>query len=101
MAAKIIEQAERMNRPIPEEILNRPQLYPGLELFYEAFNELSSCRSIGMGIGPIPWTATNVWADHKELQGEQREYLFYHIRAMDNAYLEDHAKDMKKKHGNT
>jgi hypothetical protein len=92
----IIEQCRREKRELPERIKNAPELQLGLELYYGAFLELSSCRSVGFGAeGPIPWTAVNQWARAHQLSEEQEEDLLYHIERMDEVYLK--FKDKKAK----
>lgn len=43
--------------PIPDAILNAPEIYDGDDLFLKGFEELDTCRSIGLSKGQIPWTA--------------------------------------------
>lgn len=74
--------------PIPKEILNAPELLPGLELFYAAFNDLHTCRPVGMAEGQIPWTTIDLYCERYDITGDQREDFFYHIRELDHAYLE-------------
>lgn len=76
---------------------NAPSLVPGLDFYFAAFNELTTCRAVGMGAGPIPWTAIQEYADRQELDGEDRACLLYLVRAMDNAYLEHGRKEFDKK----
>lgn len=59
--------------------------------------DLTSCRAIGMGEGPIPWLAVRQYAVDAELEEESREDLFYFIGKMDTAYLEHRAKTVKEK----
>lgn len=67
----------------------------GLELFYNAFMDLTSCRGTGYGTeGPIPWTAVRQWARERELDEEQAEDLEYHIPQMDEVYLKHKAKKL-------
>lgn len=81
--------------PLPERIQNAPELEMGLELFYNAFMDLTSCRGAGYGTeGPIPWTVVRQWADVHGLSEEQTEDLEYHIPRMDEAYLTHKAKKM-------
>jgi hypothetical protein len=71
----------------------------GLELFYGAFLDLSYDRGSGWNIGPIPRWAIKDYADDYEIVGEQREDLFFFVRAMDNAYrkyLEDKTEKNRK-----
>lgn len=84
--AKIREDAAKSNMPLPDFILNKPTLDPGLELFWFAFNELNTCRNYGMSQGPIPWTAIRQFAEAYGWTepGFFTRFLMY-IRAMDNA----------------
>jgi len=92
-----MEQAAKFGTPLPPVIRDAPDLRFGLELFYTAFFELSSCRTIGMSDGPIPWLAIDEYCKRNEIGGEQRDALFHHTRAMDIAYLKHQAKQSKSK----
>lgn len=92
----IIEQCVRQGMPLPQRIQNAPELHLGLELYYLAFLDLTSCRTAGYGTeGPIPWTATRQWAEAHDLSGEQLEDLEYHIPRMDEVYLKFKAKKLE------
>ena len=73
-------------------VQNAPVLLPGLELFYAAFCELSTDRSIGMGEGPIPWSSIRRYCEYLGADEELADALQSHIRSMDSAYLEHRAK---------
>jgi hypothetical protein len=74
--------------PMPDKFRNAPELFVGLDLFYIAFMDMSSCRQMGyMAIGPIDWLTINAYCIAYQLQGEQREDMFYFIGQMDVAYL--------------
>ncbi len=67
----------------------------GLELYYKAFFDLSSCRTGLHGSeGPILWTALDRWAEKYELDEEQWEDLVYYIGQMDEVYLKFKAKKL-------
>lgn len=83
---RIIEQAVQAGDDLPERIKNAPQLWMGLSLYYNAFQELSSCRNHGMGIGPIPWQAINDYCMTYEIEDEQREDMFHYIAVLDTNY---------------
>lgn len=85
-----------MRRPLPKAIRDAPELQFGLELYYGAFFDLHSCRSVGMGEGPIPWISIAEYCFINEVRGETAEDLFYLVRAMDNAYLGHREKQLKK-----
>ena len=60
----------------------------GLELYFTAFMELSTCRAFGFGAGPIPWSAIRDYATAHELEEDQTQELFFFTMRMDRAYLE-------------
>lgn len=51
------------------------------------------------GEGPIPWTATNQWANEYGLVEDQRDDLFFYIMKMDKVFLEHQAKKVKNELG--
>lgn len=82
--------AYRRGQSPPEFIANAPALLPGLELYYEAFKELSTCRPyIGLeGVpGPIPWTAIDRYGLAHDFEEEGLDYLVSMIRALDDEFL--------------
>nr|DAO81138.1 MAG TPA: hypothetical protein [Caudoviricetes sp.] len=93
----ILRQCAQLKLPIPDAIANAPILTEGLELYFMAFLDLTTCRSYGMSEGPIPWTAIKDWATYNGLSVTQTEDLFYMVREMDNAYLDYRAKKQKQK----
>jgi hypothetical protein len=93
---KLIADLSRAGQPLPEKIQNAPTLLLGLEFYYNAFQDLSSCRSVGMGLGPIPWTAMNDYCRSYGIRGEQREDFFHHVSALDDKYREYVNKEAEK-----
>lgn len=84
--------------PLPDKIANAPELFLGLELYYKAFLDLTTCRGQGYGTeGPIGWLVIKEYADAHGLSIEQRDDLFYHIQHMDAAYLNFKASKLKVK----
>lgn len=83
----IAKQSIRSGQPVPDRILNAPILRFGLEFYLQAFFDLDSERSQGMGLGRIPWLAIKAYAAHYDLDDEQSDALIYFIRAMDIAHL--------------
>jgi len=53
--------------------------------YIEAFFEISTCRSTGMGIGPIPFTSVVEYARIYNI--EDVEDFLYYIRRLDATYL--------------
>ena len=69
----------------------------GLEVYYEAFQELNTCRAQGLSAGPIPWTAVDAYARrHGYDEPEDFAYLLEMVRALDDALL----KHLAEKRGN-
>jgi hypothetical protein len=88
----LIQMCVRERRPLPQALMNAPELQEGLEFYYLAFMDLTTERSIGFAEGPIPWSRIEQWADAHDVYDELREDLHYHIRTLDLAYLEYRAK---------
>lgn len=89
----IIKQAMRFGQPIPDRILNAPELQNGLYLYLQAFFELDSERSHAFGARPIPWSSIKDYAAAFNFDECQTDDLFYFIRQMDN----EHLKKLQKK----
>lgn len=71
----------------------RPEILPGCQLFWFAYEELNSCRLTDYG--PIPSSAIRVFCDDYEIFGDQRDELQQLVRAMDVAYLKHLANKQK------
>jgi hypothetical protein len=91
----ILEQARKNKLPIPSRILNAPKLRAGMSFYYIAFNDLSTCRAVGMSPGPIPWTAVREYASQYDLDEVEFETLVIVINHMDVVFL-DHVNKKKK-----
>lgn len=72
---------------MPQKILDAPELHLGLELYWTAYEDLSSCRPSGFGtVLPISTTTALDYAGAMGLDGEQTEALVYLVRRMDEAF---------------
>ena len=80
-----MEQAARQKMPIPKSIQNAPDLTLGLQLFYEAFSDLSSSRVSGMEEGLIGWSTIQDYCERLDLSEEQTADMHYHINELDLA----------------
>lgn len=88
-----IEKLEKMAEAGMEvPALERKPDLTGYEWIWEAFFELGTCRSIGMAIGPIPWTAIRDYRIDHDMDVEESYILSNCIRAMDRKWLELNAK---------
>lgn len=86
----------RERLPLPRRIQDAPELHLGLEIYYDAFFDLHTCRPVGMGLGSIPWSVMKDYALTWGLDEDQMVDLFYYVRAMDKAYLDWVAKKEAK-----
>lgn len=93
----MVETAIRNRLPLPNPILNAPQLFQGLEVYLQAFFDLDSERSHSMGLTPIPWSSIVRYAEYQQLDSEQTEDLLYYVRAMDNWNLNRLDAESKRK----
>ena len=91
-AAQIEKHAEKMGIPPPDWVINKPELDLGLEFYYMAFHELSSCRAIGMSEGLIPWTAMKTYADTYDIHGIELDRFIHIVTDMDMAYMKERQK---------
>ena len=88
----MIEVAKQRGQPLPEWYLNKPVGLPSDMFYLNAFNNLSTCRQIGMGLGPIPWDKIRDYALHVKLSPPIMDMFIQIIRYMDNAYLKEQSK---------
>jgi len=58
----------------------------GFQFYFDAFQELSTSRQVGMALGPIPFTAIAEYFRIYELA--DFDEFAYLIRRMDNVFLE-------------
>lgn len=73
-------------------------MWLGLEMYYQAFMDLTSCRGQGYGTeGPISWLTIAEYADRRGFEGEQREDLFYFVTKLDAVYLDFKTKKLEAK----
>lgn len=75
-------------RPLPGWYLDEPDLLPGDFLFIRAFFALSTCRAVGMGAGPIPWTAITEYADRLGLSWAMRRLFEDVMASLDETYMD-------------
>lgn len=87
----IVRNSEKLRIPLPDKICNAPDLLLGLELYYEGFRTLHSCR----GEGPIPWTVMREYCIEYEIEGEQRFRFFELLGKMDEAYFKFKKEEME------
>ena len=91
-----IKAAEEKGRELPEWYLDCPELCTGDETYFVAFWVLNSCRSVGMGIGPIPWTAIRQYVDHCGYDPDIKDLITKVVMAFDTKFIEKENEKMKK-----
>jgi len=67
-----------------------------LVFYLDAWFDLDTCREVGMGLGPIPWTAIIDYAREYELQKWHKDIFVSHIKKMDAAYRARKAEEAEK-----
>lgn len=89
---KLYRMAIKLNRPVPKELANAPQVWPWLTLFQRAFFDLIADRPTQES--PIPWSVRQRWAEVHHLDEEATELLHSHVVAQDVAFL-GHMRDTR------
>jgi hypothetical protein len=85
----------RENTPLPDAILNAPELMNGLAFYLSAWQELGYDRPVGFGAGPIPSRSIREYAKDMEMDCDDL-FMFEHIiRAIDRFFLERSNKEKK------
>ena len=85
----ILEQSYRFNIPLPEALQNAPILWPGNELYYNAFLELNTERPLGWSsMGPIPHSKIREYCYLEQLDQEQTERMLWLIPKLDRKFLD-------------
>lgn len=94
---RIVLQATQDNMPIPDRILNAPDLAQGNDLFLDGFLELDTCRQIGMGKGPIPFLAIVQYCSFFGFDEDLAQEFNLVIRMVDNQLMSYEAEQAEKK----
>lgn len=71
----------------PAAFYEREEINPAWLFHWEAFNDLSSERQIGMGVGPIPRSAIKAYAEEFDIVGDAFDKFYRIIREVDLEYL--------------
>lgn len=81
---RIILQCIRQRQALPPAIANRPEVWPGSHLYWQAWRDLWAARP--WDGAPIMWMAIEAWADSFALSEDQRYELHIHVHALDTRY---------------
>jgi hypothetical protein len=77
-------------------IEHRPTLI-GYEWLWEAFLDLNTCRQNGMGVGSIPWTAVQKYAEVMRFDDEETWVLHGVIKHLDELFIKHHTDKQNQK----
>lgn len=91
----IAQQCARSGDPLPQRILEKPELPLGLQFILGAFFDLDTERHHGNGLMPIPWSSILRYAEYQELDEDETEELVYFIRQLDNFILNKLAAEQR------
>ena len=81
---------------MPQWYLDEPEIDPINTFYLQAFYDLSTCRSIGQILGPIPWNIVVQYAEHVGLEIDMTDLFIRVIRSLDKAFLEWCEGDAKR-----
>lgn len=93
----LLSLAARQNMPIPDKILNAPDLQPGLQLYLDCFNDLNHSRYNSSGfVGRIHYDLIDLWCNNNGVEGDQKLDVIHIIGKMDYVYVTWQFEAMKK-----
>ncbi len=72
-------------------MVDQPEHDEAIDLCVEAWQDLSTCRPIGMAVGAIPWPAIVQWCEWHEIDHDIAVILVRIIRQLDNDRAEAEA----------
>jgi hypothetical protein len=95
---RLIKDSLRRTGRLPKNFANRPTIGIGMQLFMDAFWDLTTTRQVTeSGASPIPWLAIKQWCDEYDLDDGLRYEMFHFIRKLDMSYLDYRADKMSGK----
>jgi len=92
----VAKAAAKRGLGCPSFLSERPKLKHHLIFYWNAFWTLSTCRPIGMGEGPIPWTSVAQYVETYDLP--DLDSMWSIIQNMDSVYIKERQKEANK-HG--
>jgi len=82
-----VDAAEEKGRPLPDWYTDAPAYLPGDQWFLTAFWKLSTCRAVGMTLGPIPVTAIWEFSARHGLDSDMSSTLEEVLARLDRTFL--------------
>ena len=87
---------KRSGGKVPTCFVEHTSLASHLRFYFTAFLSLDTERSVGMGIGRIPWRAIVAYAHEYGLYGTRLDSFVYKIERMDAAMVNKLNAEQKK-----
>lgn len=89
--ADLAEERLEAGEAPPKALVDRPELSPGLRLYFDAFTDIDKDRPSGLGgIGAIPFTSIDAYARRIGIDAPDEFRMFMHlIQRMDAVLLDD------------
>jgi hypothetical protein len=97
-----LKAAQDSGTPLPPALANAPLLNTEYQrTILSAFWDLSSCRAVGMAVGPVPWTVMNEFAQVHGYNHDKDEYeaFMYLIQQLDSVYMNFQAEKQEASRG--
>jgi hypothetical protein len=86
------EHVRSLGRPVPEGYDKRPTVENAFRFYEDAFWRLNNDRALGFGIGPIPFSSIDRYAQrYRIVDLDEFETFLTIIKALDSEYLRLHA----------
>jgi hypothetical protein len=85
---------EDQGHVIPE-LQNKPELFPELIPYLSAFQDLTTSRQTGFGMGYIPYSEICSYLTENRIPYPDREEFLRWIRFIDSEYVSNHNKKQK------
>ena len=91
---KVIKAAKESGRPLPKSLRDVQPVQAHQKLYLLAFQDCTTCRQVGMGLGPIPWTAVREWCTAARLSEIESDEVWFVVTRIDEAFLKHSAEQM-------
>lgn len=89
---------EESGKPLPAAIQNAPDLSLLAIPYWQGFNELSTSRDMGFGIGYIKYSEISSYLDEHDIDGIEERQLFRRmINLIDSIYISHQNKKSETK----
>lgn len=88
---------EQMSGEAREVLDRQPEHDEAMGVVFNAWNDLSTCRPVGMAEGRIPWTACDRWCERHGMDDDAAQLLWTVIAKLDVEEMERRAFEARSK----